>query len=158
MVDIENLDGKLPVSPESDEWLRLQHIINNENEKPAKETANVLSSWWESDDSLAAYKAAMAELRQAKERLYQNIDELLLSASMVMLNSELTFDERIKKAISKYEKADKLASDLDDELKGKNKHLDVLYAYKKFLQDYELEWKDEILKRVEASILELSEK
>jgi len=155
MVDTENLDGELPISPESDEseGQRLQHIIHKANEKPAEETAHILQGWWDPMDLLAEYKAAKAKSEQVKEKCYESIDDLLLLASTAMSDYKLTRDERIKEAISKYEKACELASDLDDELRGKNKHLEVLNAYKKFLQNYELEWKDEKLKKVEALIV-----
>lgn len=85
------------------------------------------------DASLAEYRKAMRLLNVNKENILTSIDELLLSASIMPVDTAFEPDERIELTDSLYEKAIDIAHECGVD---KEKCSDILKDYYRFLERY----------------------
>lgn len=127
-----------------------QRIIDEANENPAEQTANILDACSdEKDEKLKKVEARISELSQNDEEIYNQVDELLIKISTSMLMG----DDR--GTMTSYKELDDLLSKVDNTPDGKDKHLKALEAYKEFLEKCKLKERDDELTKVEARISEL---
>ena len=85
--------------------------------------------------NLEDYRQSREMTEEKRQVVFCSIEELLLKASSVMADASITIEQRIPKADNIYAQADEMALECDYD---KEKYVDLLFEYAKFLEKYSL--------------------
>lgn len=128
---------------------RMRRAIDAFQEGRGHEAKIILSeAEKDNDTSFQRYKAGIEIAENERKNLLLSLDELLLKASIVLSDSAMVIEDRIKEANRLYTKVEKQAYEINCE---PNKYIKLLTVYSSFLIKYaKYEKAEEILNKLQS--------